>query len=220
MKMLRIALATACAYGSVAAALLLTASCATAPATAEKIASVPMGTVSTYHRKSSGSLGDFDGKVVWTHESSTWQGKPAISFGAPQAGVALHDPASFGMLATLDRSGKPQLSFDPPVNYPWPLEVGKTWSTNHTVTVYASGSTRPFRIVGKVEAQENITVPAGTFKTYCLRWVNDMGEIETRWIGPGDGIATVRRHVERPATHPRGAGMLDAELLSRVLPTK
>ncbi|MDP1901038.1 MAG: hypothetical protein Q8K96_11360 [Rubrivivax sp.] len=203
-----------------AAALLFTAGCATPPPTVEKIASVPMGTVTTYHRKSSGSLGTFDGKVVWTHAPGSWQGKPVVAWGAPQAGVALHEPVNFGVVATLQPSGQPSMSYDPPFNFPWPLEVGKRWTTDHKVTRFPAGDSMILKVTGRVESLEEITVPAGTFKAYKLMWANSLGESETRWISPGDGIATVKRHVERRATHPLGAGVLDAELLSRVLPAK
>ena len=220
MNPLRVLLAAACASGSMTAALLPTAGCATPPATAEKIAAVPMGTVTTYHRKSSGSLGDFDGKVVWTHAPATWQGEAVIAFGAPQAGISLHETVHFGMLATLDAEGRPQVSFDPPFNFPWPLEVGKTWRTAYRVTMHASGRSGTSTITGRVESLERVTVPAGTFEAYKVVWSNDLGESETRWISPDHGIATVKRHVERSASHPQGAGVLDAELLSRVVPTK
>jgi hypothetical protein len=40
----------------------------------------------------------------------------------------------------------------------------------------------------------------------------------TRWLNPMEGLATIKRHVERPASHAQGAGVLDAVLLSRVPP--
>jgi hypothetical protein len=88
------------------------------------------------------------------------------------------------------------------------------------VTLYRSGRTVPTRIDWKVESWGDVTVPAGTFKAYKLVWVNDQGEVETCWVGPTRGSATIRRHVERPASHPQGAGLLDAELLSRKLPAQ
>ena len=42
----------------------------------------------------------------------------------------------------------------------------------------------------------------------------------TGWLSPMEGRATIKRHVERPASHARGAGVLDAVLLSRLLPAK
>jgi hypothetical protein len=201
-------------------ALLSVPGCATPPPVAERMVISPMGTVTTYHRKSSGSLGTYDGQVVWTHAPATWQGKPVIAFGAPQAGVALHEPTSFGMVATLSPDGKPFMAFDPPLDYAWPLTVGQAWSTLYAVTLYPSGATVPMKRDFKVEGIEEVTVPAGTFKAWKLSWKDSTGEIETRWISPAQGIATVKRHVERPATHAQGPGVLDAELLSRVLPAK
>ena len=66
----------------------------------------------------------------------------------------------------------------------------------------------------------DVTVPAGTFKAFKLHWTNNLGETEVRWVSPADGIPTVKRRVERPASHPQGAGVLEADLLSRVLPAR
>ena len=201
-------------------ATLLAAGCASAPPVAEKMVVSPMGTVTTFHRKSSGSLGNFDGQVVWTYAQSTFQGKPVIAFGAPQAGVSLLDPATFGMLVNLNPAGQPMFSFDPPMTYPWPLQVGKTATQKLMMTMYPSGAKVPMTIDYKVESWEEVTVPAGTFKAYRVSWINNFGEVETRWLNPMEGLATIKRHVERPASHPQGAGVLDAVLLSRVLPAK
>ena len=98
--------------------------------------------------------------------------------------------------------------------------MGKTWTANHTVTLYPSGNKVPLKIEGKVESFGDVTVPAGTFKAFKLVWSMNQNEFETRWIGPNDGLATIKRHVERPASHPQGAGVLDAELLSSVKPAR
>ena len=112
------------------------------------------------------------------------------------------------------------ISFDPPIDYPWPLQVGKTWATQHTVTLYPSGNKVPVKIEGKVESWGDVTVPAGTFKAFKLVWSVNQSELETRWLNPAEGLATIKRHVERSAAHPQGAGVLDAELLSRVVPAR
>lgn len=202
------------------AAALLMQGCATTPPTADGIADSPMGTVSTFHRKSSGSLGNFDGQVVWTQRPGTWQGRPVVVVAAPQAGANLHDPGKHGLVAVLGSSGAPQMAFDPPIDYQWPLQVGKTWSSQHMVTLYPSGTTVPMRFDYQVESWGDVTVPAGTFKAFKLRWTSSSGETEVRWVGPADGLPTIKRHVERPPSHPQGAGVLDAELLSRVLPAR
>ena len=201
-----------------AAALLVSAGCASVPPVAEKMAESPMGTVHTFHRKSSGSLGAFDGPVVWTQGPGTWQGQPVLAIGSPQAGVTLHQPGTLAILANLNPQGQPVMSYDPPVDFPWPLKVGKTWTANHTVTLHPSGRTVAMTIRGKVESWGEVTVPAGTYRAYKLVWTNNLGETETRWVAPADGISPVKRHVERPASHPQGAGVLDAELIKREVP--
>lgn len=203
-----------------AAAPLSMLGCASTPPTAAGMAPTPMGTVSTFHRKSSGSLGNFDGQVVWTQNPGTWQGKPVVAVAAPQAGANLHDPATLGLVAMLGGNGAPLMAFNPPIDYQWPLQVGKTWTTTHMLTLYPSGNTVPMRFDYSVDSWGDVTVPAGTFKAFKLRWTSSSGETEVRWVSPADGIPTVKRHVERPATHPQGAGVLDAELLSRVLPAR
>ena len=203
-----------------AAALLVSAGCASVPPVAEKMAESPMGTVHTFHRKSSGSLGAFDGPVVWTQGPGTWQGQPVLAIGSPQAGLTLHQPGTLAILANLNPQGQPVMSYDPPLDLPWPLQVGKTWTGHHMVTLYPSGNQVPLKVEGKVESFGEVTVPAGTFKAFKLVWSMNQNEFETRWVAPHDGLATVKRHVERPASHPQGAGVLDAELLSSVKPAK
>ena len=203
-----------------AAAPLSMLGCASTPPTAAGMAATPIGTVSTFHRTSSGSLGTFDGQVVWTQSPATWQGKPVVASVAPQAGASLHDPVTHALVASLNRAGQPLMSYDPPLDYQWPLQVGKTWSAENTVTLYPAGNTVKIRVDYQVESWGDVTVPAGTFKAFKLRFTNNLGETEVRWVSPADGIPTVKRHVERPATHPQGTGVLDAELLSRVLPAR
>lgn len=205
--------------GAHLAALLLAAGCASTPPAATEMAEVPIGTVNTYHRKSSGSLGVFDGPVPWAVSRSTWQGRPVLAYTSP-AGTSLHLPRSHGLAASLNAQGQPSASYDPPIDLPWPLQVGKTWTTQHTVTMYPSGNTMTVTYRGTVESWGTVTVPAGTFKAYKVTWTDSLGEVETRWVSPSDGISPIKRHVERPASHPRGAGVLDAELLSSVKPVK
>lgn len=201
------------------ASMLLASGCASAPLCRQD-ADRSHGDGADLPPQELGSLGTFDVQVVWTLAPATWQGKPAISMGAPQAGVGLYEPQGFGMVANLNPAGQPLMSFDPPIDYPWPLQVGKTWTGHHTVTLYPSGNQVPLKVEGKVESFGEVTVPAGTFKAFKLVWSMNQNEFETRWVAPHDGLATVKRHVERPASHPQGAGVLDAELLSSVKPAK
>lgn len=194
--------------------------CSTTAPAAERFVAAPAGTVSTYYRRSSGSFGTADGPVNWTRVDQEWQGKPVYAAVSPQAGTTLHDPASnnFGMLAMLNRSGEPVLSFEPPVGYRYPLKVGNEWSSKHTMTTYPGRETRPHELSYKVEAYEPITVPAGTFNTYRILITDKLGQVDRYWISPETGIPTIKRTQMRPATHPQGAGQLEGELISLTLP--
>jgi hypothetical protein len=173
------------------------AGCAVSPPVAEKMVIAPVESTMTYHRKSSGGLGAYDGKVVWNMTQSTWQGQTVYSFGSPLTGVSLHEPSQCGFVAQINPAGQPTMSFDPPIAYPWPLEVGKTWTMTHTMTLHVSGKTMPLHINGKVASWGDVTVPAGTFKAYKLVWTDSTGDVETRWISPMDALATIKRQHAR-----------------------
>ena len=206
-------------FAATALAVSLLAVPSLAQPVADSPAATPAGTVMTFHRKSSGSLGTFDGPVVWTISHGTWEGRPAVMQMARLGGSAF-DPKTHANMATLDAEGKATMVFDPPVGYQWPLQVGKTWTSKHTATTPATGRSVPLEVTWKVEAWEDVTVPAGTFKTYKVVTTNNFGEVETRWTAPGTGIVLAKRLVTRPATHPQGAGELEAVLLSQVPPAK
>ncbi len=210
-----------------AAAFAIVASACTAPATIVSPAPAPVadvmpapaaGTLLTYHRVSHGSLGEFDGKVAWTFGRYPMGSSEMVSFVSPVVGGSLHDPASLAIVAMVDASAQPTMSFDPPLGPRWPMKVGDTWTMKYQVTMLPSGRQVPMTIQWNVEAWEPVTVPAGRFEAYRVVSTSSLGEVETRWVSPGAQIPTVKRHVERVASHPQGTGTLDAELVSRTPP--
>jgi hypothetical protein len=202
--------------GAAIATFVLVNGCTTPAPKVDRSVSAPAGTTMSYLRRSSGSFGASDGPVDWTLMAREWQGKAVLAVVSPQAGTSLHDPASnnFGLLATLNRNGEPMLSFDPPVGFRYPLEVGMAWTSKHQMTVYPSREIRPFEVSYKIEAQESLTVPAGTFQTYRILITDNLGQVDRYWISPETGILTIKRSQTRPASHPQGAGQLDGELIS------
>lgn len=202
----------------VLAGLGLLSACSTPPPLAQKMAPNAPGTVLVFYRQSSGSLGDYDGNVVWQLHEAQWNGQKVDAFVSPQMGGQVVVPESDGLMATLDHSGELVYSFDPPVAYEWPLEVGKRWQSQHTMTFYSTGRSIPVFMNWAIESYGDVTVPAGTFKAYKLTWSDSLGEVETRWVAPQWGIGTLKRQVLRMPSHPLGAGQLDAQLLSRTPP--
>ena len=200
------------------ACLSLLAACTTPPPLAQRMEPSAEGTVMVFHRQSSGSLGDYDGNVVWQLHDARWNGKKVNALMSPQMGGQILEPESEGLIATLDRSGDLVYSFDPPVAFEWPLEVGKRWQSQHTMTFHSTGRSIPLFMNWAVESYGDLTVPAGTFKAYKLIWSDSLGDVETRWVAPQQGIGTLKRSVMRTSAHPLGPGQLDAEMLSRTPP--
>ncbi len=102
-------------------------------------------------------------------------------------------------------AGSTKLEFDPAsVAKLWPLEVGKSISYNvlwpgHGVSVVS------IKVIGR----ENVTVPAGSFDTFVIEWVeNAWGRVETRhlWFAPSVGYQ-VRYQTQ-------GRGFAQGEMLS------
>ncbi len=72
-------------------------------------------------------------------------------------------------LARVVRNGVEQFALEPPVPFAWPLEVGKQ-GTSTAVIRRSRGDARlqagiPITVTWAVEAEEDVTVPAGTFRT-------------------------------------------------------
>lgn len=175
------------------------------------------GSVSIFHRRSSGSLGDYDGRVSWKVHDGRWHGRRVEAHVSPQMGGQVVEPETQGLIALLDRFGEVQFAFDPPLSYPWPLEVGKRWQSDYSVTDVGSGQRIPVSVQGRIESWGDVTVPAGTFKAFKLVWADSLGEVESRWVETEQGIGTLKRMVMRLPSHPAGPGHLEAQLLSRNL---
>jgi hypothetical protein len=195
-----------------AGAALFATGCATTPPGA--YVPLPDGTVSVYHRTSTGSYGNADGAVSWNHQSGPWQGSPALLAVSPQAGTNVMDPHTHQLLAVLNVAGQPVNSFNPPIGPRYPLEVGQAYAVKSQMTLHARNTTVPYEVNYRVEAYESVTVPAGTFMAFRLRYSDNFGETFTVWTAPAQGIATVKRVLHRPATHPQGAGHPEGVLTS------
>ena len=100
-------------------------------------------------------------------------------FSAGQNVTDVHLSRDLSLARTL-RNGVEQFALEPPVPFAWPLEVGKGGKSTAVVR-RARGDARqqagvPVTVSWVVDAEEELTLPAGTFRT--LRVV-------VRMIGPG-----------------------------------
>jgi hypothetical protein len=198
---------------------LLGATGCAAPPGAQHFAGMPVGTVLTFRRISTGSFGNGTAEVVWTYREGRWQGQPVLE-ARHSAGGTLHDPATFGIIAMLDAGGRPTMSFDPPLAVQWPLTVGKHWTSTHQVAMAGSSARLTYEAQWVIDAFEQADVPAGRFDTFRVVREGSDGEKEIRWIGLEPGLALVRRTLLRGPSYRLGPGTQTAELVALKLPAR
>jgi hypothetical protein len=118
-----------------------------------------------------------------------------------------------GNWVTLTRNGKPFWSFDPPVGWEWPLEVGKTWTRKSVMTLHAQNRQVPLEYTQTVEAHEEIAVPAGKFMAFRIKNVDNFGNENLQWFIPELSVYG-KQVLKRTAKHAQGAGTREVELIS------
>lgn len=196
------------------AALALTtvlAGCALLGSQAERYTPPPAG--STYERdvRATGSYGksyrestrvlgerEVMGRTLHAHERSTGQ-TTMLDGGGGWVGQFKGD--------------SPIFTFEPPLTVGYPMKVGKTTTKDVRMTIHAQNRVVPFKATWRVEAYEEVTVPAGTFKAFRVRYQDTLGTTSTAWIDPGTGIF-VKWSNQRSEKHPMGSGTQETELLS------
>jgi hypothetical protein len=192
----------------------LAAGCASAPPKAERYIPPPVGATWTYQVTSTGSFGN-DAAVpaqMRMAEPVMFEGQKLLKYESPVGATLQTDKV--GTVAVLDKAGRLQMRYDPPPTYEWPLEVGRTWTQDITVT-QGNGTKMPMKAVWQVEAVEDVTVPAGTFQAWRLVMTDNLGSRMTIWAVPTKLGVFAKRIYERPATHPQGgAGTQVMELTS------
>jgi hypothetical protein len=139
----------------------------------------------------------------------TFGGKSHIAFhNGPMTLVARPDGA---WVALLGADGKPVTSWDPPTSFEWPMYVGYAWKSSFKVVNHANNRTVAVNAHYVVEAFEDVTVPAGTFKAYRVRMTSDQGDDNTWWFCPDNGLF-VKQKLVRTASSPSGPGIREGEL--------
>lgn len=198
--------------GSLALCAALMAGCASAPPKAERYVAPPVGASWKVQVSSTGSFGNAS-KVEQqiSMRNVVVDGKPYHRFDAG-GGATLQDD-SVGLFMVLGPGDRPLMRYDPPLGYEFPLEVGKTWTQDLALTVGGTTKT-PMKAQWKVEAYEDVTVPAGTFKAWRVVFT-DFGFKQTTWSMPDTAGVYAKRVSERGPTHPQGgAGTQVIELLT------
>lgn len=114
-----------------------------------------------------------------------------------------------------------EVNFQPPFKYfDFPLQVGKTWESRSTETSAKTGATRTHIIRGRVEGQETINVPAGTFQTLKVvlntettDGIKRISGTDVSWYAPA-ARRTVRSEMESLESDTGKKGKRVVQLLS------
>jgi hypothetical protein len=184
-------------------ASLLLAGCASPPPVAQRYVPPPVGATVEYRVTSTGSFGSGTSTVTMKVSEVTYEGRTLRQYETP-AGKTLQSPSA-GTVAVLSPTGQPLMRYNPPLDFNFPLVVGKTWTADHELTVGAANKV-PMKTSWKVEAYEQVTVPAGTFNSWRLVMTDNFGFRQTNWSVPETMGMFAKRYSERPQGHPQGAG--------------
>lgn len=199
-------------FGVSFASTLLFVGCASAPPQWERFVLPAAGSTWTQVQRDTGSFGSGTKQVVTRIAEATWEGRKVASYQTATQNLLVD---ADGFVAITAPTGQSVMRWDPPIGYQWPLEVGKTWTKDYVMTVAPSGQKVPFTTNWKVEAYEDVTVPAGTFKAWRVSYSDSLGETQTLWSAPDKLGGFVKQIRQRVATfEPGGAGTREVELVS------
>jgi hypothetical protein len=190
--------------------VLMLGGCATEPPVTERWGPPPVGATWESAQKNTGSFGS-DRQVKSTRlPDATWKGGTAIVVANAAGGKLLMTMDGGRWIAFLGPDGTPAVTFDPPIGWAYPLAVGKSFDMSYKMTNAKGAVTE---VVGScaVEAWERVEVRAGSFDAYRIACKNSLGEDGTYWSSSTG--AFIKTRLQRPASHPMGAGTQETELL-------
>jgi len=195
---------------------MVSGGCAMMAPKGEQYVALPLGSTFTLTYRNTGSYGSGTPTATIQATERTWEGKRYLAFVGP-TGTILANPADGGWVTILAPDGSPVISFDPPTGYDYPIVVDKTWSRSIRQTLHKANKTLESEVKYKVEAYEDVTVPAGTFKAFKMRqqWFlnSKLAADNTNWFAPELGIF-VKQVQRRTADSNFGPGTQEVEAIS------
>ncbi len=193
-----------------AALALLGGGCGLMAPKAEQYVPPPVGTTWMSTVQSTGSYGSGSREVPGKRSERTLQGSTVVQFDGAMGSILARPNGDW---LGIYKGDSPMLTWDPPLHWQWPLEVGKSWTRAQRVTNHGTKQTTSYELTQKVEAYEDVTVPAGTFKTFRISTVNSLGDDNMLWFSPDLGIF-VKQVNKRTDKHAQGPGTQNSELIS------
>ncbi len=201
------------AAAAVTAAALAVAGCAMMAPRTETYVAPTVGTTYSNYRRDTGSYGastvHLPGKYLG---EQVWRGQRYRAFETPELTLLGSAGGNLDFVAQV-RGDTPILTWEPPITWQYPLEVGKTFTRKYSMTIHAAKRTLAVEDKVTIEAYEDTTVPAGTFKAWRVRTVDNFGNDNLAWYAPALGLF-IKQNLRRTASNPAGPGTREIELTS------
>ena len=192
-------------------AMLMSSGCAVAPR-ADGPVFAPAGSSWTFEQRDTGSFGSGTKQQTATALGErTWQGRRVMATEG-QLGTRLSDADKGEWLAVV-KGDATILTWEPSLGYDWPLTVGKSFPRDYRMVNHVTKQATDIRSTMTVESFEDVTVPAGTFKAFKVRYTDSTGVDNSSWYCP-DAAAWVKSRVTRSEKWPAGPGTQELDLLS------
>lgn len=177
----------------------------------ERTAALPVGSVWVNQQSDSGSFGSGSSEVESRMVELVWEGQKVLGVKTPQT-TLLVDPNGSWM-GLLDKNDKAMVTWDPPLTYTYPLEVGKSSTWGYQMKLAGQDRAVPVEVSQLVESYDEVTVPAGTYKAFRVKTSDNLGQVTIAWLSPELGLF-VKRVQERTDRHAQGSGQRVTELRS------
>jgi len=195
------------------AVALVSAGCGLMAPRTERYVAPAVGTTFTNMRRDTGSYGSstvqMPGKYLG---EQMWRGQKVHAFETPELTTLATTGDRFAFITQV-KGGAPIVTWNPPVAWELPLEVGKKWTRKYSFTIHAANRTLAVEDAQVVEAYEDVSVPAGTFKAWRVRSTDNLGNENTQWYAPDLGVF-IKQNLRRTAKNAAGAGTREIELIS------
>jgi hypothetical protein len=147
-----------------------------------RFATVAIGSSFVRSINDTGSYGNGSSTTTVTRTTnSDWKGQTVGVWKQSAGPTLLINPVNGAFVAFVNGE-TPVISFEPAAGWPWPLEAGKTWTVKTTLTLHGPNQVVPLEITSAVEAYEDVTIPAGTFKAFRVRSVDNLGNEDVNWF--------------------------------------
>lgn len=180
----------------------------------ERPAPPPPGLSWVQQMQDSGSFGAGQRELEVRTVEASWEGRKFIGMQSAAGTTLLTETGEwFGLLGV---DGKLTVRWEPPISYDWPLEAGKNSVKQYQVKLPGSEQLVPMEYRMVVEGMEEVTVPAGTFRTFRIRTSDSLGNAAVEWYSP-DLKVWVKRSMERTDKHAAGPGRREIVLKSQAI---